>query len=211
MAASRAARLAKRAATGGAGLGLLAVGSAYVQTNKVRHIEVPKDSLLAHFAKQSNAQHADTYERTVELPPAALQPSRTAEALATEWAQAFFTSGVWLPERLVLRVAMPAHTREGDFGALSFREGDQALVFRVQHRAPSEMLLDARGFSKSYLEVSQIDTPDGRHYMRFRFGSALPQVNGFTRLLLPVHDLYSRVLLEAGARNFCARRKCVCV
>jgi hypothetical protein len=169
-----------------------------------------------------------------ELPAGALLQRYRAEGAFTDsfrctlpgrfdlaaFVAAFYTTPLFRLERAVLTLAGAAST-DDDARALGEGRGERFAVWRVEARAPGQLLLHERsGRTRSWLmvepgvepgvEPAVEPGPEGRSTV-LRFGSALlPRVDRATgersfgplvKPLLGAHERYSRALLAAAARR----------
>lgn len=165
-----------------------------------------------------------------ELPAGALLQRYRAEGAFTDsfrctlpgridlaaFVAAFYTTPLFRLERAVLTLAGAAST-DDDARALGEGRGERFAVWRVEARAPGQLLLHERsGRTRSWLMVEPAvepavePGPECRGTV-LRFGSALlPRVDRTTgersfgplfRAALGLHDRYSRALLAAAARR----------
>lgn len=157
-----------------------------------------------------------------ELPAGALLQRYRAEGAFTDsfrctlpgrfnlaaFVAAFYTTPLFRLERAVLTLAGAAST-DDDARALGEGRGERFAVWRVEARAPDQLLLHERsGRTRSWLMV---EPEHGGRGTVLRFGSALlPRVHPATgersfgplfRAALGLHDRYSRALLAAAARR----------
>lgn len=120
-----------------------------------------------------------------------------------EYVEAFYTSGVFKLERLILKLLVARPSTDQQARELAAGQRDSFAAWRVEARAPDQLLMyDFRGRTRSWLSVSGT---------RLYFGSAVVPVAsssprkaglGFVfTALLGFHRLYSRVLLHAAVRR----------
>lgn len=126
---------------------------------------------------------------------------RNRPATLTELVRAFYGSGLFRLERLVLRLTAGARSTDAELAALADGTGDSFAVWRVEGRNAYEILLvDTSGRTKSWLSVAGGD---------LWFGSVVVPVERRGKLVLgPVfdslmgaHKVYSRALLAAAGRG----------
>lgn len=118
---------------------------------------------------------------------------------------AFYTTGIFKAERLVLRLLARAPSNDTDVLALASGASTTLAVWKVEARAKDQIVLDA-GRTKSWLHVAPCDTGT-----RLFFGSVVvpepakdgrpPRMGPVFETLLTPHKLYSRLLLGAAARR----------
>jgi hypothetical protein len=161
-----------------------------------------------------------TAVRTCPLPPAALlarysgtggyADSFTAELGKTvshaEFVEAFYTSGVFKIERLLLKVFLSRPSTDLQAKQLAAGELGDFSAWRVESRATNQLLMcDVGGRTRSWLMVSP--SANGST-TRLYFGSAVVPVQSpstgkrgmgpLFAALLGFHKLYSRVLLGSA-------------
>jgi hypothetical protein len=131
-----------------------------------------------------------------------------------EFVEAFYTTGLFKVERLLIRLFARRATTDDDARALAQGRCDEFAVWSVERRMPDQLLLaDRTGRTKSWLMVApQASAPPTT---RLYFGSALiPHTNRRTgtpgfgllfHLLLGFHRRYSVALLRAAAARLVAR------
>jgi len=161
---------------------------------------VPPASLLD--ACRSRGAYADCYvveaDRAVTL---------------AQFVAAFYTTGVFRLERLILKWAVSRPSTDVEAHALARGERDSFAAWRVEGRRDEEILLaDFTGRTRSWLKAEPLVTTPGRSRSaprtRLYFGSAvMPQAGPSTgrptpgrrfNALLGFHKLYSRILLHAA-------------
>ncbi len=159
---------------------------------------LPSGSLL--HACQANGGYADCY--------------RTDTAATVSHAQfvaAFYSTPVFKLERGILKWLVAKPSTDAQAQQLAAGSRDTFAAWRVEKRAPDQLLLsDFRGRTRSWLMVEPI-TVDGRPATRLYFGSAVvstisrtsrtsgkPSMGLVFRALLGFHKIYSQVLLGAA-------------
>lgn len=120
----------------------------------------------------------------------------------SDYARAFYGSWVFGLERAILMTAYRRRMPVGDALKIAEGQGERFAVWQLEARCEDEMLLaDDSGRTRSWLAIE----PFGQR-TRLWFGSAvLPkpgsEISGLVNALMPVHKLYSRVLLGAARRR----------
>jgi len=156
---------------------------------KVREVEVPQDSLLAHFGGPDD--YRDAFCR--EVP---------GEVSLEQFIERFYCSMAFRPERLVLGL-LGRSASNADARALARGEADGIAVWEVVGRREAEVLLESPDTgTASWLAVEAVPSSSsaavGKTSARTRllFGSWVGRV-GETgwRFMLRPHVWYSRVLL----------------
>ena len=150
-------------------------------------IDVPADALLRTYADRADC-FTDCY--MIELD----HPVEFGTYLC-----AFYSTWVFAPEMVILKVALGRPARGYDVLPLALGDATRFAAWDVEARAKDEVLLvDVGGHTRSWLKV------EGR---RIYFGSAVvpPQRDaelGFIfKALLGFHKVYSRALIGAAARK----------
>jgi hypothetical protein len=156
-----------------------------------RQIEVPQDALLHLYVVQEGA-YTDCFE--VMLP---------VSATMEEFVGAFYTTWLFRLERLVLSVARRRRITDAQVYALASGDADGFAVWRVEARAPGQLLLaDESGHTRSYLAF--VGKEGG--VARLIFGSAVVPREGqsmpaWVRATIPLHKFYSKALLRLAERR----------
>ena len=145
--------------------------------------ELPQDALLQRYREQG--AYTDCFAIDV--------PGQVAHAAYVE---AFYTSGVFKLERLLLALFVARPSRDAEARELASGQRQQFAAWSVEGRAPGQLLLcDYAGSTRSWLMAM----PAGQG-TRLYFGSAVvrSRQGGVFRALLGFHKLYSRILLRAA-------------
>lgn len=156
---------------------------------------LPPGSLLSAY--QAHGAYADCYATDVA-------GVVTHEA----YVAAFYTSPVFKVERTILKWVVAKPATDAQARRLAAATLDQFAAWRVEKRAPNELLLtDYLGRTRSWLMVAPMQMAGGAA-TRLYFGSAVvPPASGkpgreamgpLFRALLGFHKLYSVVLLRAA-------------
>jgi hypothetical protein len=152
---------------------------------------LPKGALLRRYAAQQGC-YTDCFETAL--------PDRVA---LSDFLRAFYGSGLFALEKQVLRLSLRGLAINWDAGALAEGREDRFAAWKVEERAPGQILLsDLAGHTRSYLAV----TPKGAAGTQLLFGSAVVPRAGrglhwMVRASTPLHRLYSRALLAQAARG----------
>lgn len=128
-----------------------------------------------------------------------------------EFVEAFYTTGLFKLERLLLRWLAARPSTDAQARQLAAGEADTFAAWRVEGREPGQLLLaDLTGRTRSWLMVE--GAPAGT---RLYFGSAViskpgknggpPRMGALFEALLGFHRLYSRALLQAAHRRLLRR------
>lgn len=155
--------------------------------------DLPAEALLRTYAKKG--AHTDCFAADVK-----------ASVSFGTYVEAFYTSAGFKPERIVLGL-IGKGANDADVRRLA-HEAETFAAWRVEARAADQILLcDFLSRTRSWLMVAPIGGGT-----RLYFGSAVVPVGvgsgagrlGFPfDLLLPFHQLYSRVLLGAARGRVC--------
>jgi hypothetical protein len=165
--------------------------------------ELPTDALLRKY--QGRGAYTDCHATEVAWPIG-----------RAEFVEAFYTTGVFKLERLILDWLASRPSTDDEARQLAAGTRDAFAAWTVEEQTAEQLLLrDVSGRTLSWLMVAPVGNGDRVGSTRLYFGSAvIPVVNadtgktalGFTfRSLLGFHKLYSRVLLRA-ARSRLVRR-----
>lgn len=161
-----------------------------MRIHAIRTCELPADALLARY--RGTGAYTDCYVTEVSRPVS-----------QAGYVEAFYTSGVFKLERLILKllVARPSNDHEARELATGHRESFAA--WRVEARTPDQLLLcDFRGRTRSWLMTSGARLYFGSAVVPVTSGSSRKSGLGFVfTALLGFHRLYSRVLLHAAVRR----------
>ena len=159
----------------------------------VSSVEVPAHSLLSRCTE--SGAYVDCYATEI-----------SAFASHAQFVEAFYTTPLFKLERLLLKLLISRPSTDTEAKQLAHGELSSFAAWRVEARAPNEVLLSA-GRTRSWLMVSSsADHPASG--TRLMFGSAVvPRRSenargtdlgpGF-RALLGFHKLYSRALLHSA-------------
>ena len=157
-------------------------------------LAVPESALLYRYhPTQQPGGYVDCYTRTV---PAAVSLS--------DYVYAFYTTPVFRLERWILAALVKPST---DADARYLADGKQTnfAAWRLEDRTADELLMcDLGSRTRSWFMVTK-----EANVTRLWFGSAVtpqvvdgvPTMGSTYRWLLPVHKMYSRILLDAAARS----------
>jgi hypothetical protein len=171
----------------------------------IRKCELPDRALLRRYLDRG--AYVDCH--VTEIACAATQ---------AEYVEAFYTTGVFKLERLLLRWFASRPSTDEDARQLASGMRDAFAAWSVEAREVDQLLLcDMVGRTRSWLMVAPTHGAGGG--TRLYFGSAVvpvaavagsgkPRLGSAYRLLLGFHKLYSRVLLRA-ARARLLRQKFV--
>ena len=129
-----------------------------------------------------------------------------------DFVTAFYTTGLFKLERLILRWAVSRPSTDAEARELATRERDAFAAWTVEHRSENQLLMrDLYGRTRSWLMTAAEEGGT-----RLYFGSAVlptrsstskPPVMGVRfQALLGFHRLYSRLLLNAARRRLSVRR-----
>ena len=167
---------------------------------RVRATEVPAHSLLKRYTE--SGAYVDCYVTEI-----------SALATHAQFVEAFYTTPLFKLERLLLKLLISRPSSDAEARQLAHGERSSFAAWRVESRAPNEVLL-AAGHTRSWLMVSPLaELPFGG--TRLMFGSAVlpkrPAQLGRDRLgagfqaLLGFHKLYSRALLQSAKSRLSKR------
>lgn len=161
----------------------------------IRACELPEEALLRRYLVPEG--YADCY---------AGELSGTV-ALAA-YVEAFYTTGVFKTERWLLSRFAEFPSTDAEARELALGERETFAAWKVEARAPGQLLLAALGGrTRSWLMCA----PAGSDATRLFFGSAVVpsrdrrtgerRLGSTYRALVGFHKLYSRVLLAAALRS----------
>ncbi|MFN0185352.1 MAG: hypothetical protein ACKVQR_16185 [Aquabacterium sp.] len=165
----------------------------------VQACAIPDGSLLRPY--QDGVGFADCYEVDV--------PGQVTQAAFIE---AFYTSPLFKLERGLLWVLAARPATDADVRQLAAGQAHRFSAWQVEHQTPTELLLaDMTGSTRSWLQVQVVTGPPEAISTKLLFGSAVvpragkqgrrPRQGWLFKALLPLHGLYSRLLLAAAARR----------
>ena len=166
----------------------------------IRRCDVPEGSLLHRYV--ASGAFADCYATEV------------ARAIThADFVEAFYTTALFKLERALLGRLAARPSNDDQAGALARGKRDTFAAWKVEARAPGELLLsDFSGRTRSWLMVAA--GSEGAPATRLCFGSAVVPLSsrsgqarmgaGFTALL-GFHKLYSRALLFSARRRLARR------
>lgn len=160
---------------------------------RVAEAALPPGALLSRY--EGRGGYADCFVATV--------PGQVTQAAYVE---AFYTTGLFKLERLVLAVLVARPSTDLDARRLATGEASKFAAWTVEAREADQILLcDFLGSSRSWL-MSVADAASPGTTTLF-FGTALVPRRGAGRLdigfraLVPFHRLYARALLRAAVRR----------
>lgn len=160
---------------------------------RIRSTQVPARSLLNGYA--GSGAYVDCYVTEI-----------SASATHAQFVEAFYTTPLFKLERLLLNLLISRPSTDAEAKQLAHGEISSFAAWRVESRAPNEVLLSA-GRTRSWLMVSSSpENPAGGTQLMFGSAvvprrSAKPGAGslgaGF-HALLGFHKLYSRALLHSA-------------
>ena len=170
----------------------------------IQSCRLPDRALLRRY--QSRGAYTDCYVTEVARPV-----TRAA------YVEAFYTSGVFKLERLILRWLASRPSTDDEARQLASGARDSFAAWSVEAREADQLLLcDLVGRTRSWLMVIPADDNGHDGNTRLYFGSAVVPATdagsgrptlGFTyRSLLGFHKFYSRVLLRAARSRLLRQR-----
>ncbi|MEP5730432.1 MAG: hypothetical protein ABJL67_13810 [Sulfitobacter sp.] len=163
-----------------------------------RRSKVPPESGFAKYVDLPGA-YFDCYAVEVE-----------GDITLKTYANTFFDTWLFRLEILILRLFGTANTEPKDREKLADGRSDRFGVWHVDVRTEREMVLNVgHGPIRTWLWVQPVDTDLSKSLLLF--GSAVlptcaskddePRLDFVTRALIPVHRLYSVLLLRATAKQ----------
>jgi hypothetical protein len=164
--------------------------------SSIEPCELPANALLRKYNIQG--AYTDCYATEVACP-----------ITRADYVEAFYTTGVFKLERLVLDWLASKPSTDDEARQLAIGARDTFAAWTVEEQAPDQLLLrEISGRTRSWLMVAATNHGDHAGSTRLYFGSAVvPVVDSRTgkttlgsnfRALLGFHKLYSRVLLHAA-------------
>lgn len=140
-----------------------------------------------------------------------------APVTQAQFVEAFYTTPLFKAERFILKMLVARPSTDQDAKDLATGTKDSFAVWQVTHRSPEQLLLKAQlGRTSSWLMAAPEPSSKGQKTTLF-FGSAIAggrtnQETGRQQFslafsaVLGLHDLYSRLLLQAAAKKLAAQR-----
>jgi hypothetical protein len=164
--------------------------------------EPPESSMLLELRRQGC--FTDCY--ALEVP---------APVTQAQFVEAFYTTPLFKAERFILRLLAARPSTDQDAKDLAAGTTDSFAVWKVAHRSPEQLLLKAQiGTTSSWLMAAPEPSSKGQKTTLY-FGSAIAgrtnpetgkqQFSLAFSALLGLHDLYSRLLLQAAAKKLAAQ------
>jgi hypothetical protein len=164
----------------------------------VHSTQVPANSLLHRYI--GSDAYVDCYATEI-----------SGLATHAQFVEAFYTTALFKVERLLLRLLISRPSTDTEAKLLAHGQISSFAAWRVESRAPNELLL-AAGRTRSWLMVS----PSAEHpasCARLMFGSAVVPKRFATlgrlglgfHALLGFHKLYSRALLRSAESRLSKR------
>lgn len=162
---------------------------------RIDRCDLPAEALLRRYLGAGN--HADCYSTGID-----------GTVSHAAFVEAFYTTGVFRIERLILRLAVSRPSTDAEARQLAEGARDAFAAWTVEARAANQLLLaDYSGRTRSWLMVAPLADGAGPT-TRLYFGSAVVAGRGVAngrsglgfafRALLGFHHVYSRVLLGAA-------------
>jgi len=166
-------------------------------------IEPPESSLLLELRRRGC--YTDCY--ALEVP---------APVTQAQFVEAFYTTLLFKAERFILKLLAARPSTDQDAKDLAAGTKDTFAVWQVTHRSPEQLLLKAQiGRTSSWLMAAPESSSKGQKTTLY-FGSAIAgrinqetgrqQFSLASSAMLGLHDLYSRLLLQAAAKKLAAQR-----
>jgi len=164
--------------------------------SRIEPCPLPEHALLGRYAK--SGAYTDCFATEV--------PARVSHA---EYVEAFYTTGVFKLERLLLAWLVSRPSSDAQAKRLAAGEIDSFAAWDVEARSVDQVLMcDLNRRTRSWLMVAPVHA-DGVTATRLYFGSAVvPVVSAASgearmgsvfRVLLGFHKVYSRILLRAAS------------
>jgi hypothetical protein len=160
---------------------------------RIRSTEVPAHSLLSSYSR--SGAYVDCYATEI-----------SALATHAQFVEAFYTTPLFKLERLLLKLLISRPSTDTEAKQLAHGEVSSFAAWRVESRAPNEVLLSA-GRTRSWLMVSS-SAEHPASGTRLMFGSAVVprrsaksgsgSLGASFHALLGFHKLYSRALLHSA-------------
>jgi hypothetical protein len=130
-----------------------------------------------------------------------------AEVLFADYIAAFYSTGIFKVERLLLRIAAGSASTDQEAIQLGLGETNQFAIWRVAMRAENQLLMETKGRTRSWFMIEDLGHKDAPK-TRLLFGSIVapistaasgtPKMGWLFSALLGVHTLYSKALLNAA-------------
>lgn len=176
----------------------------------IEEYPVPANTMLNKYSM--NGSYADCY--LTEVP---------GQIAFSEFIFAFYTTPLFRPERLILKLAVSKPSTDNQARQLADGASEKFAAWHVEARSENEILLcDFRGRTRSWLMTAPINVGDGTRTHLY-FGSAVVPIRnsktgepslGFAfQALLGFHQIYSVLLLYSAIlrmqhdiRNFYEKR-----
>lgn len=139
-----------------------------------------------------------------------------APVTQAQFVEAFYTTPLFKAERFILKMLAARPSTDQDAKDLAAGTTDTFAVWQVTHRSPEQLLLKAQiGRTSSWLMAAPEPSSKGQKTTLF-FASAIAgrinpetgkqQLGLASSAMLGLHDLYSRLLLQAAAKKLAAQR-----
>lgn len=161
----------------------------------IRPCPLPDASLLARY--RLPGAYTDCYSTDI-----------ADDVSQTAFVRAFYTTGVFKLERLILKWAVSKPSTDAQAAQLAQGSVEAFSAWTVEDRRDDQLLLcDLHGRTRSWLMAVPLEGPT-ENGTRLYFGSAVVPARGKDadigagfRFLLGFHKLYSKVLLHAAKRR----------
>jgi hypothetical protein len=166
----------------------------------VRPMPLPDVALLCAY--RDRGAYTDCYGLDVE-----------GTIMQADYIRAFYTSPLFKVERFILKWAVDKPSTDADVAALAEGESNIFAAWTIEERTADQiMLCDFQSRTRSWLMILPLG---GGAKTRLYFGTAVVPLRpngkkdsafsfGF-RLLVPVHQLYARALVQAAARQIASK------
>lgn len=163
----------------------------------IRECHLPPDALLRRYDQDNG--HVDCFQVDV--------PGRID---LCHYVEAFYTTWLFKAERATLSLAGHPST-DAEAAVLAGAQGTRFAAWHVEDRDDHQLLMrDITSRTRSWFKVAHINTENSERTTLY-FGSGVTAVASgksgrmslgpVFRVLMPVHILYSRALLEATLRK----------
>lgn len=176
----------------------------------IKDSAIPDIGLLAKYVDAPYPNGARAYTDCFET-------LLSDEFALQDFINAFYTTWLFKLERVVIRFMAGQPSTDDDAARLAAGSAQTFAVWTIEERTPTQLLLcDSHGRTRSWLMVEPM-RGNGHAQTLLRFGSAVtPETDkksgktelsmGF-RLLLPIHRVYSRLLLGASQSRLLRSRR----
>lgn len=155
----------------------------------ISETDLPDDALLQRY-RAEDGHYRDCF--TANVP---------REVALSDFVEAFYTARLFRVERVILRLTGQGASTDADAKAVAIGTSSAFAAWTVEDRTTNQLLMrDRHGATRSWFKVEEVGTTTVLH-----FGSVVVaqhgKLPGAMKAFLPLHRLYSRLLLKGAVKR----------